>query len=144
MNYVGQIDAVRRVYRIKAWLRVLYIFFGLGLIGVGCFLTYRALSPNEAVSFDWRGPLLFLIGGYLIVSTLYCRMSLEGTRIDYRGLIQRDSADLSEIEGYRMGYTRYRSYTVLQLKDRVIEIPTSIEMDDYSQEWFQKIKKLGK
>ena len=144
MNSVEQVVAARHVYRIKTWLKVLYILFGLGLGGAGCFLIHGVLSSNGAESFGfWSGGGLFVVGGNLLYRALYPRLTIEGTRIEYRSATQDKTADLNEIEGYGTAHSRYDTYTALHLKGGdTIMITRDIDRDNFSREWFQQIKKL--
>ena len=85
-----------------------------------------------------------VLGFYVCAWALRSRLVLEGTRIEVRGAVNENTADLSEIEGFRTISSRNGAYTQLCLKEGRcrITISQSFSTDDDYRAWFQQLTDL--
>jgi hypothetical protein len=146
MNAFRQTDMSRHEYLLAAWKRALFVILGTLLTGGGIFFGFGCSSgPNATVSLV--SALFFLVGGiYTIAYALLARVVIEGSRIQVRGAFREQSADLTDIEGYRTVSSRNGTYTQLCLKHGLgtISLSKSFETDgDYSA-WFHQLTDLDK
>ena len=145
MNSVEQMSAARHVYRIKTWLMVLYCLMGLFFACIGIFMGYMDSTHHAS---GLPGVILLAgtmcPGAYILALAWRSRLTIEGTRIEVRGVFKEKTADLSEIEGFRTVSSRNGSYTMLQLKEGrgTISIPSSFDTDDDYRAYFQQIEDL--
>jgi hypothetical protein len=139
-----QVGGSRHEYRLKGWQRGLYLVVGLFVGGIGAAIFYGSMTqPGQ--SFPALLMLIPLgIGAYLVALAVRSRLVIDGTRIEVRGAFREQSADLSEIEGYRTISTRNGSFWRLQLKDGrgSISIMQGFAGDDDLRAWFQRMTDL--
>lgn len=109
-------DTGRHVYRMKSGLRAFYLLIGLVMCGMGIFFAWKLSQlPNAgAAGLVGIGPAA--VGIYLLAMALRSRLTIEGTRIEMRGVFGEKSADRSEVEGFRTINTRNGTYWRLELK----------------------------
>lgn len=146
MNSIDRVQAVRRVYRVKTWQRVLYVFLALFFLGPGAILGLAAIAPHR----QNVGIAVFIAAGFLAAGVytacwaLRSRMTIDATRIDVRGAFGERSLDRSDVEGFRTIQTRYGSYKRLVVKggQRAINISSSFATDDDFRAWMQEIPDL--
>ena len=91
-------------------------------------------------------PAIFiLIGVYYAAVALRSRVVLDGTHISLRYAIREKSADLSEIEGWRMDQTtRNGPYWRIELKEGRghLSIMTLFQVDDGFYAFLSQLKNL--
>jgi len=146
MNALGSIDMSRHEYVLAAWKRALFVILGTLLTGGGLFFGF-ASSPGADATISLVSSLFFLCGGiYTIAYALLARVVIEGPRIRVRGAFREQSADISEIEGYRTVSSRNGTYTHLCLKEGrgTISLSNSFETDDDYQAWLAHLTDLDK
>jgi drug/metabolite transporter (DMT)-like permease len=142
MNTYRPTDMPRQEYLLAAWKRALFMILGTFLIGGGLFFGF-ASSSGATVSVV--SSLFFLCGGiYTIAYALLARVVIEGSRIRVRGAFREQSADLSNIEGYRTVKSRNGTYTQLCLKQGggTISLSNAFETDGDYRAWFQQLTDL--
>lgn len=141
-----QQSATPHEYRVKPWLRVLYIVIA---IAIAAGETLAALN----LASDSIRPIALLfalfpaaICIYLVVLAFRSRVILDGSRIEVRNAFRDRSADLSEIEGYRTVSTRNGTYTQFYLKGGrgSFNMSNSFSTDDGYRAWFQQLTDLDK
>lgn len=113
---MDELNGNRHEYRMKSGLRVFYLLIGLVMCGMGIFAAWKfSQLPNAgAAGLVGIGPAA--VGMYLLVMALRSRLTIEGTRIEMRGVFREKSADRSEVEGFRTINTRNGTYWRLELK----------------------------
>lgn len=146
MSETGQIPTAQKVYRYKAWLRVVAAFFGtffaVGgaavLIDAAFLHTTRSAMPVAFAAM----PLVLAL--YLIAVAFRPRMIIDGPRIHVRGIFTDRTASLNEIEGIRSRPSRYGNLRQLLLKDGAspIALPTGFSVDDDYRAWMRQIPDL--
>ena len=105
-----------RVYRMRGWQRGLYIVIGLAFCGLAVLIGYVAAQSPQG------GPPLVIaifplaICAYFLAVALRARVIIDRDHIEVRGAWREQSAELSDIEGYRTFKTRNGSFWRLQLK----------------------------
>lgn len=144
MNSFEQASGNRREYRLKGWVRGLFLLLAIGMAGGAVFFAAKAHA--ESAGFLEAIMVIFFLGGglYLAAYALRSRLILDGSRIVVRGVFKEKSADLSEIEGFRTVEARNSSFTQLYLKEGrgKITISQSFESDDDYRAWLQKATDL--
>ena len=146
MNALGPIDMSRHEYALAAWKRALFLILGTLLTGGGLFFGFATSSGGNATT-SLVSSLFFLCGGiYTIGYALLARVVIEGLRIQVRGAFREQSADISEIEGYRTVSSRSGTYTRLCLKEGrgTISLSNSFETDGDYQAWLAHLTDLDK
>jgi hypothetical protein len=134
----------RHEYQMKASQKAILIvvgagsFVGMGLIGRIATLG-TGYSPALVLTL-----LLAAFGLYALMLALRSRVVIGGSRIEVRGAFREQSADQSEIEGFRTISTRNGKFTRFYLKqDRgKITMSDSFNTDDVFRAWFRKIPDL--
>jgi hypothetical protein len=147
MNSYQQLETTRREYRMKGWEKSLYLVFGTLAVAFAIAAGSNSFSSNPRNSFPIIVPLFSLaFGVFLLARPLRCRLVIEGTRIQVRSIFQEQSADLSEIEGFRVYQTRNGSFTKLYLREGrgTITLLNSFLTDDDFRAWFKQITDLDK
>lgn len=133
----------RREYRVKTWLRVLYLAVGAMLLfGGGTLLLNAPAGRNGA---GLLPQLIFLgMGVYVVLLALRPRLTIEGTRIDVLMVFRERSADAGEIEGWHTVQARNTKDTVLQLRNGqgTIRISGIFATDDAFRAWMGKMPNL--
>ena len=111
---MDELNGNRHEYRMKSGLRVFYLLIGLVMCGMGIFAAWKfSQLPNAgAAGLVGIGPAA--VGMYLLVMALRSRLTIEGTRIEMRGVFREKSADRSEVEGFRTINTRNGTYWRLE------------------------------
>jgi hypothetical protein len=139
-----QFNGNRHEYRLKAWQRWFYLILGMLVGGIGVAGAFVAVTqPSQHVPL---APTLIplAIGVYLVAYVLRSRLIIESTRVEVRGVFRQQSADLSEIEGFRTVSSRNSSFWQLQRKEGrgTISISQSFDGDDDLRAWFQQLTDL--
>ncbi len=148
----------RHEYRLKGRAQALYLVPGLVFGGYGIFTASGAkggvapLAGGNLISFisfvaqpAILGPVFVLIGCYFAAFALRSRVVLDGTQISLRYAIREKSADLSEIEGWRMDLLTWSGpYWRIELKEgrRPILIMTLFQVDDSFYAFLSQLKSL--
>ena len=136
-------EAGRHEYRMRGWQRSVYLLLGLFVCGMGIFII-RMLSLQGKSEVALLLALLPLaLGPWLLATAFRSRLVIDGSRIEVRGAVREQSAELSEVEGYRTISTRNGSYWRLQLKEGrgSITIQKWFECDEL-RAWFQQLTDL--
>ena len=134
MDSFEHVDATRHEYRIKTWLRILYLLIGIMLIAfsaMGC-VTYAYAQGSNALAL--LTPIFFItLGLYMLALASRSRLVIEGTRIQVQHAFREQSAEVSGIEGFRTVSARNGNVTQFHLRDGlgVISIPSYFETDDF-------------
>ena len=147
MDSFEHVDATRHEYRIKTWLRILYLLIGIMLIAfsaMGC-VTYAYAQGSNALAL--LTPIFFItLGLYMLALASRSRLVIEGTRIQVQHAFREQSAEVSGIEGFRTVSARNGNVTQFHLRDGlgVISIPSYFETDDFFRKWMQQVTDLDK
>jgi hypothetical protein len=147
MNSLPQIGATRRQYRMQSL--PMFLILGIGIL-LAClalvvgsnFFTFSGANPAPIFM-----PIVFLSAGlFLCAWPIRARVVIDGTRITVRSILREQSADLSEVDGFRAIQTRNGSYKRLYLKrgGGTISISNSFNFDDDARAWFRQITDLDK
>jgi hypothetical protein len=134
-----------REYRIRAWQRALYIGLGAFLTGTGIFVWY-ATSGQTGKTGAVPIALALLpvcLGAYLLALAIRSRLIIDGSHIEVRGAVREQTAELSDVEGYRTVSTRNGSFWRFQLKQGrgSIQIQKWFDCDDL-RAWLQQLTDL--
>jgi hypothetical protein len=139
------LDTGRHEYRKKPWIRAIYAAAGL----IGIIVGYKFA---ESVHFSFTrtdlrlafGLMCIFDGVLILVNGLRSRVVIDGTRIEITGLIRTRSAELSEIEGYRLVAARngFEKRIYLRGKRQTILLESQLETDEYFHGWFEQIRDL--
>lgn len=146
----------RHEYRLKQWGQALYLGLGICVGGGGFYVTSGITGGGAQVGAGKLASLLsavqpampaifILIGVYYAAVALRSRVVLDGTRISLRYAIREKSADLSEIEGWRMDQTtRNGPYWRIELKEGRghLSIMTMFQVDDGFYAFLSQLKNL--
>ncbi len=149
------ISLQRHEYRLSRWGQAIYLAFGV-LAGYGIYTLSgetggaAPAAGGNLISFlsmvqPAIAPALFLIGCYGVAFALRSRVVLDGTRISLRYAIREKSADLSELEGYRIDRVTWGGpYWRLELKEARghILIMMMFHVDDYFPAFLSQLKNL--
>ena len=147
----------RHEYRLKKWAQALYLGLGICIGGGGFYVTSGITGGGTPVA---GGNLVYLlsavqpaipvafilIGVYYAAVALRSRLVLDGTRISLRYAIREKSADVSEIEGWRIDQmTRNGPYWRLELKEGLghLSIMTMFQVDDSFYAFLSQLRSLG-
>lgn len=146
MSGAGQISTTRKVYRYKAWLRVISAFFGTFFaVGGAAILIDAAFLHTTRSSIPVAFAAMPLgMAFYLIAVTFRPRIIIDGPCIEVRGIFTDRAASLSEIEGIRSRPSRYGNLRQLLLKDggSPITLRSSFSVDDDYRAWMQQVPDL--
>ncbi len=143
-------NTARHEYRLKGTQRGLYLFVGLVFFAGGFLfhsLSNTAPSPDR---FSGMGPMMTILlaaaGIYMFTLALRSRLVIDGTRIEVRYAFKERTADLREIEGFRIASSRNGTYTYLCLKEGrgTIAISQGFATDDDYRAWLQQLTDLDK
>jgi len=137
-------SGTRREYRLSGWMRGLYLVLGLIVAGMGATAAFAVMANRTDAGVAPLMVIPLAIGGYLVLLAVRSRLVIDGSRIEVRGAFAENSADLSEIEGYRTIRTRNGSYWRIQRKDGrgSFNIQNSFAGDDNLRAWFQQMTNL--
>jgi len=144
MNSFLQTGATRHEYRLKGWLRVLYLLMGVAFTVGGGFFVFLACVNSES-PFEVLIAVFFMgIGLYVLAYALRSRLVIDGARIEVRDAFREHTADLSEIEGFRTISSRNGTYMQLYLKEGrgKITVSQSFNTDDDYRAYFQQLTDL--
>jgi len=158
----------RHEYRLKGRAQALYLVPGLAFGGYGIFTASGAnvifsapgakggiapLAGGNLISFisfvgqpAIMGTAFILMGCYFAAFALRSRVVLDGTHISLRYAIREKSADLSEIEGWRMDQVTWSGpYWRIELKEGRghILIMTLFQVDDSFHAFLSQLRSLG-
>lgn len=137
---------IRHEYRMKGWYRSFLLILGAPALAGGIALL-GLTSKSARISLPAMMALTCLgFGAYLVALALRSRVVIEGTRIEIRGPLTDRSADLNEIEGYRIISSRNGQYTQIYLNNgsRPLTLSNLFDRDDALDTWFRKIPNLDK
>lgn len=144
MDALNSSAGVRHEYRVKGWLRVLYVLVGL----LGLFATVLSFSVITCPANVFIGFALVVffaaVSIYMLALALNSRLIIDGSRIEVHGAFSTHKADASDILGIRTIASGNGSYWQLRLKDDSgkITIPQSFASDDQLHAWFQQLTDL--
>ena len=134
-----------RVYRMRGWQRALYVVLGAFVAGIGILPWYSSFtrSDNNGSSLVAVAIIPLCLGAYLLALALRSRLIIDDSHVEVRGALREQSAELSEIEGYRTVNTRNGSFWRLQLKQGrgSISIQKWFDCDDL-RAWRQQLTDL--
>jgi hypothetical protein len=158
----------RHEYRLKGRAQALYLVPGLAFGGYGIFtasganVIFSAPGANGGVAPHAGGNLIsfisfvgqpailgtafILMGCYFAAFALRSRVVLDGTHISLRYAIREKSADLSEIEGWRMDQLTWGGpFWRIELNEGrgYILIMTLFQVDDSFHAFLSQLKSLG-
>lgn len=144
MNTLQGGSTTHHEYQMKSWQKMIFFILGTAGVAGALFLGYLSMhsagNPLPVV----LTTLLAAFGLYLLASATRSRLILDGSRIELHGAIREQSADLSEIEGYRTVSTRNGKFTKLYLKEGrgTMTMPNSFATDEAFSSWFRRIPDL--
>ena len=134
-----------REYRMRGWQRALYLVLGMFLAGIGILAWYATSADSGKIG---AVPIALAIlplclGAYLLALALRSRLIIDGAHIEVRGAFREQTAELSDVEGYRTISTRNGSFWRLQLKQGrgSIQIQKWFDCDDL-RAWRQQLTDL--
>jgi len=144
MNPLQQVIGTRHEYQFKGWQKAFYLLLSCFLIVIGIFSSALGHSAQSGPFGGLMGLFFVAIGLYLLLTALRSRLIIDGTRIEVRGAFKENSADLSQIEGFRTVSTRNGTFIQLYLKEGrgKITLSKSFKTDDDYRAWFQQIPDL--
>jgi hypothetical protein len=137
------IETGRHESGMKGWVKGIYLLGGLFFMGMAIFivgLVFRQPKTGPMVILGIPG---FAIGAYLMTTALRSRLVIDGTRIEVYGAIRQNSADLSEIEGFRILSTRNGKFWKIYLKQGrgSFLIPQWVDCAEF-QAWLKQVTDL--
>jgi hypothetical protein len=137
------IDTGRREYRMRGWQRGFYLVLGLAINGIGIWGAWAVSKQTHQASSVLLILVPLVLGLYLLATALRSRLVIDGTRIEVRGAFREQTADMSEVEGFRTISTRNGSFWRLKLKEGrgSITIQKWFDCDDL-RAWFQQLTDL--
>jgi hypothetical protein len=132
-----------RVYWMRGWQRALYIVIGMAFGGLAVLIYYVATQHSQS------GPPLVIalfplaICAYFLAVVIRARVIIDRDHIEVRGAWREQSAELSDIEGYRTFQTRNGSFWRLQLKQGrgFVTVQKWFDCDDL-RAWRQQLTDL--
>lgn len=140
----------QRVYRLKWWVQVWYLTWGVFMSGIVIFFVGACIAEGDWSYFvNWKSGLTALVGlfvgYYFFALALRSRVELDDRRISVRYAINEDSADLTDIEGYRISISVNASFWLLVLKDNkgYISIMRSFCVDEKFNTFLAQLKHLN-
>jgi hypothetical protein len=137
------IDIGRRVYWMRGWQRALFLVLGLTIGGLGVLVAVATKGPAQDGPPLLVALLPFVACIYFLAMALRSRLIIDGSHIEVRGAFREQSAELSDIEGYRTISTRNGSFWRLQLRQGrgSITVQKSFDCDEV-RAWFQRLTDL--
>jgi hypothetical protein len=139
----------RHVYKLKWWAQLWYLTWGVFASGIGLVFIVSQIASGDWDGFvGWRAILLSVffpaLGYFFLALALRSRVELDATTISVRGALQEKSANLCDVEGYRISTTRYASFWRFELKgDRGnISVMRSFDVDDDFRALLSHLKNL--
>jgi hypothetical protein len=127
----------------RGWQRALYLILGLVLGGVGALLIFLPAAngqggPPVAISL-----IPLALGFYLAALAVRSRLIIDGSHMEVRGVFREQTAEMSDVEGFRTISTRNGTFWKFQLKQGrgSITIQKWFDCDDL-RTWFQQIPDL--
>ncbi len=144
MNPLAVGSGMRREFRIKAWLRGIYLVFGLIAGAGGALVLYLAATQPKEIGISLMAVFLFPLSVYMIAMAVRSKVVIDGSRIEVTSAFRERATDASEIEGYRTISTRNGTYYRVQLKDGrgSFSIPRIFDGDDELRAWLGKLTDL--
>lgn len=144
MNPLAVGSGMRHEFRIKAWLRGIYLVFGLLLGGGGVLVLYLAATQPKEIGISLMAVFLFPFSVYIIALAVRSKLVMDGSRIEVTSAFRERAADQSEIEGYRTISTRNGTYYRVQLKDGrgSFSISRIFDGEDELSAWLGKLTDL--
>ncbi len=145
MSPFEQVESTRHEYGMKAWQKLLNMVMGIFFLVLGAILGRFLIASAGNRIFSMTMTVFFVaFGVFMLARVLRSRLVIEGTYIEVRGAFKEQSADLSEIEGFRTISSRNGSYTQLCLKESrgTISIPNAFDTDEAYREWFRRMPDL--
>ncbi len=149
MEPAKQTDLAHHVYRLKWWAQAWYLTMGIFTGGIGSIPVLAGLVGRDWIPFrDWS--VIGLSVGFLLLGYPYfglalrSRVVLEGTRISVRGAFREKSAEMREIEGYRVTMGKNSTYWRFVLRDGrgTLAIMRTFCVDDTFQAMLARLKNL--
>ncbi len=145
MSPFEQVETARHEYGMKAGQKLLYMVLGMFFLVLGTILGPLLIASAANRTFSMMMILFFFaFSVFMLAQVLRSRLVIEGTRIEVRGAFKEQSADLSEIEGFRTISTRNGSYTQLGLREGrgTISISNGFDTDEAYREWLRRVPDL--
>ena len=137
------IETSRREYRMRGWQRGLYVLLGLFIGGTGVIGAWAVSKQADYAASALLLAVPLALGLYLLATALRSRLAIDGSRIEVRGAFRVQTADVSEVEGFRTISTRNGSFWRLQLKEGRGSITIQKWFDcDELRAWFQQLTDL--
>lgn len=128
------------VYQMKRVVQVIYCSMGVAIIGMAAYETVRTDFGMTLIA------LLFSIPGILCCCWAICpRLTLTETEISVRYVFGEDSAQISNIEGWRTGSGGNTGPNwILQLRDNSgsLRINQNFAVDDFFLDFLSKLRNL--
>src|SRR5665213_1933949 len=129
----------------RGWQRALYLVLGVFLAGIGILAWYAtsAESGKTGAAPIALALLPVCLGAYLLALAIRSRLIIDSSHIEVRGAFREQTAELSDIEGYRTIIARNGSFWRLQLKQGrgSIQIQKWFDCDDL-RAWRQQLTDL--
>ncbi|HTV83098.1 MAG TPA: hypothetical protein VME18_10640 [Acidobacteriaceae bacterium] len=128
-----------RVYYFRRSVQCFYFVIGLWFIGSAAFLACEMPSVLIAM-------ILGLPGIYAWLWAMRSRLTVSGSEISVRYASGEDSAQISEIKGWRKEFgDENRSGWVLRLQDtaRSLRIDRDFAVDDFFLDFIARLKDLN-
>lgn len=154
MEEITPIGLGLHVYRLKWWVQLWYVAWGVVAGGLGVFIVgaiFAGIAEGDSTDFlDWRWPLVLLLcvtflalGCFFFALALRSRVALEGPRISVRGPLRERSADIREITGYRVEVTRNATFWKFELKNgECLFVMRSFDVDDAFHDFLSHLRDL--
>lgn len=155
MEEITPIGLGLHVYRLKWWVQLWYVAWGVVAGGLGVFIVaaiFAGIVEGDSKDLSsWSGLLVSLFGiillalGYFFFAlALRSRVVLEGSRISIREPLRERSADIREITGYRVEVTRNATFWKFELKNsECLFVMRSFDVDDAFHDFLSHLRDLN-
>jgi len=134
-------STTRYEYGIKGWLKGFYLLIGLCAAGGALYFCYLSQIGRADSSSLVVATFLAALATFLVTFVLRSRLIIDRDHIEVRGVFRQRSAELNEIEGYRIISDRNGSFTRFYLKqDRgSFKMSNYFATDDNFKAWLQQV-----
>jgi hypothetical protein len=127
----------------RGWQRALYMVLGLAVGGLGALIIFLPAQNGQSGPPVAVAIFPLALGLYLAALALRSRLIIDGSHIEVRGVFREQSAELSDVEGYRTISTRNGTFWKLQLKQGRGSITIQKWFDcDELRAWFRQLTDL--
>lgn len=136
-----------RTYRLKGWIKGLFLLMAVGAVGFGTMFLSDLRSDKGIAGFTlWiLFPAMVLIGIYFGLSAFRYFVALDPEAVSIGGIFQTRNMRHDAIRGFRIASTRNGTIIVIESKDpneRSLKIADYFNFDDHWTEWLYSLTNL--